>query len=306
MSAPRSLAPGVWGILATPFHGPDRAVDTASFARQIEHYRRLGASGVVALGVFGEAAKLDADERRVVVRTAIEAAGDLPLVVGIAGLATAPVVAQARAAADTAGEAGGALAGLMVQVNDTDPDVVAAHLRAVHEATGCGIVVQDYPATSGVRIASSTLLDVVDRAPAVVAIKAESPPTPLAITELVRGTRAPVFGGLGGVGLIDELAAGAAGAMTGFSHPEGLLAAVAAHRESGFPAAREAFAPWLPIANFEAQAGIQLALRKEILHRRGLLAEATIRSPGRELPAALEPLIQPHVDATAALLAGGA
>lgn len=306
MSAPRPLAPGVWGILATPFHGPDRAVDTVSFARQVEHYRRLGASGVVALGVFGEAAKLDADEQRTVVRAAIEAAGDLPVVVGLTGLATVPVLAQARAASETAREAGGALAGLMVQVNDTDPEVVAAHLRAVHEATGQGIVVQDYPATSGVRITASALLELVGRAPAIVAIKAESPPTPLAIAELVRGTRAPVFGGLGGVGLIDELAVGAAGAMTGFSHPEGLLAAVAAHRDGGFAAAREAFAPWLPIANFEAQAGVQLALRKEILHRRGLLDEAAIRRPGRELPAALDPLIGSHMTAAAALLAADA
>lgn len=300
MTAPPPLASGVWGILATPFHGSDRAVDTASFARQIELYHRIGAAGVVALGVFGEAAKLDADEQRAIVDTAVTAADDLPVVVGLAGLSAAPVLAQARAAADAAD---GRLAGLMVQVNDTDPDVVAAHLSAVHDATGLGIVAQDYPATSGVRIATSTLLEVVAAVPSTVAIKAESPPTSGAVAALAAGTDVPVFGGLGGVGLLDELAAGAAGAMTGFSHPEGLVAAVEAHRTGGFAAARDAFAPWLPIANFEAQAGIQLALRKEILRRRGVIDDASIRRPGRELPRSLESLLDQHVAAAAALLA---
>ena len=299
MTAPTPLARGVWGILATPFHGPDRAIDPGSFARQIEHYHRIGATGVVALGVFGEAAKLDADEQRVIVRTAVGAAGDLPVVVGLTGLSTAPVLAQARAAAEAAE---GRLAGLMVQVNDADPDVVSTHLTTVHDGTGLGVVVQDYPATSGVRIAASSLLELVAATPSTVAIKAESPPTSVAVARLTAGTDVPVFGGLGGVGLIDELAAGAAGAMTGFSHSEGLVAAVEAYRVGGFAAARDAFAPWLPIANFEAQAGIQLALRKEILRRRGLIDDATIRRPGLELPSALAALLDQHLVAAAELL----
>jgi 4-hydroxy-tetrahydrodipicolinate synthase len=297
---PTPLSPGVWGILATPFHGPDRAVDTRSFARQIQLYRDLDAAGVVALGVFGEAVKLDAAEQRTVVETAVAAAGDLPVVVGLPGLATAPVLEQARAAVAAAD---GHLAALMVQINDGDPEIAAAHLTAVHEATGIGIVAQDYPLSSGVRISAASLLDLVRRCDFVVAVKAEAPPTPPAIAELVAATDVPVFGGLGGVGLIDELAAGAAGAMTGFSHPEGLLAAVRAHQTGGFEAARDAFAPWLPLANFEAQAGVQLALRKEILHRRGVLDEPTIRRPGRDLPGSLVPLLDHHLAAIQPTLA---
>ena len=94
----------------------------------------------------------------------------------------------------------------------------------------------------------------------------------------------PVYGGLGGVGLLDELAAGAAGAMTGFSHPEGLQAALTAWADGGFRAAREAFAPWLPLVNFEAQPGVGLALRKEVLRRRGIIAESIVRPPAPKLP----------------------
>ena len=89
--------------------------------------------------------------------------------------------------------------------------------------------------------------------PFVAAVKAEAPPTPPAIATLTARLDVPVFGGLGGIGLLDELAAGSAGAMTGFSFPEGLLACVSAFRSGGYEAAREAFLPYLPLVNFEQQ-----------------------------------------------------
>jgi 4-hydroxy-tetrahydrodipicolinate synthase len=295
------LERGVWGILATPFSGPQLDIDVASLHRQIELYREIGARGVVALGVFGEAGKLDAAEQRRVIEATGESAGGLGVVIGLTPLATAPAIAQARAACTGVGDD---LTGVMVQVNAADPQVVVPHLRAIHEATGAGIVLQDYPRISGVHIAAEQLLEVLRSCPFVVAIKAEAPPTSTAVAALAADTTVPVFGGLGGVGLLDELAAGAAGAMTGFSHPEGLIAVVDAHQEGGFAAAREAFAPWLPIANFEGQEGIGLAIRKQILQQRGIIAEAGIRRPGRPFPEALRPLLQSHLAALQPLSKG--
>jgi 4-hydroxy-tetrahydrodipicolinate synthase len=288
------LEPGVWGILATPFRGSHLGIDLGSFLRQIELYRRIGAKGVVALGVFGEAAKLDGAEQRTVIDAAARAASDLRVVVGLTPLATKPALEQAEAAREGIGEN---LAGLMVQVNAAAPGPVAEHLNAIHDATGAGVVLQDYPLISGVHITTASLLEVVHACPFIVAIKAEAPPTPPAIAELTSGSDVPVFGGLGGVGLIDELAAGAAGAMTGFSHPEGLVAAVEAYQRDGFEAAYEAFRPWLPIANFEGQQGIGLAIRKEILRRRGIIDDAAIRRPGRTFPASLSSTLDAHLAA---------
>ena len=67
-----------------------------------------------------------------------------------------------------------------------------------------------------------------------------------------------VFGGLGGQGLLDELLSGAAGAMTGFSYPEALIACVRAWQTDGYEAARDALLPYLPLINFEQQARIAL------------------------------------------------
>jgi 4-hydroxy-tetrahydrodipicolinate synthase len=277
--------------MATPFDSSG-AVDERAIVKQIELYRRVGAAGVVALGVFGEAAKLDSQEKRNVVRAVTASCDDLPVVVGLSGRATAPAVEEASTIVSAARRD---LAGLMVQVHSSHPEVVAAHLTRVSDATGAGIVVQDYPLVSGVHISADDLATAIAACDCAIAIKAEAPPTPPAIATLAARTQLPVFGGLGGVGLIDELAAGAAGAMTGFSYPEGLVATVDAWFEGGFEAALETWSPWLPLANFEAQAGIGLALRKEILYRRGLLGSGTIRTPGTEIPKQLLPLLELHL-----------
>ena len=127
---------------------------------------------------------------------------------------------------------------------------------------------------SGVKIAPAVLAAALAQLDFIAAVKAEAPPTAAAIASLTERLDVPVFGGLGGIGLLDELAAGAAGAMTGFSYPEALLACVHRFTEDGYAGAREAFLPYLPLVNFEQQAGIALGVRKESLRRRGLIAEA--------------------------------
>ncbi|MEU1596515.1 dihydrodipicolinate synthase family protein [Streptomyces sp. NPDC005708] len=290
---PEKLAPGVWGVVATPFLGSAFEVDESSLARLVEHYERIGTTGLTVLGVFGEAARLSAEERRTVLEAVVDTVG-LPLVVGVTGLATAPVLEEAELVRDAVGDR---LAGLMVQVNSPDPQVVAAHLNAVHDATGAGIVVQDYPETSKVAIRSADLVRAVRAVPSAVAVKAEAPPTPAAVARLTAELEVPVFGGLGGLGLLDELAAGAAGAMTGFSCPEGLIACVEAWRNGGYDAAREAYLPYLPLVNFEAQAGIALALRKEAIRRRGLIMDSGVRPPAAQLPEALVSQLERHLAA---------
>jgi len=106
--------------------------------------------------------------------------------------------------------------------------------------------------------------------------------------------------GLGGIGLLDELAAGSAGAMTGFSFPEGLLACVNAWQAGGFEAARAAFLPFLPLVNFEQQVRIALAVRKEVLHRRGLIAESAARPPAASFPPTLSEPLDRHLAAVEA------
>jgi 4-hydroxy-tetrahydrodipicolinate synthase len=137
----------------------------------------------------------------------------------------------------------------------------------------------------------------------VIAVKAEAPPTSVAIAQLTAALDVSVFGGLGGQGLLDELLSGAAGAMTGFSYPEALIACVRAWQSDGYEAARDALLPYLPLINFEQQARIALPVRKECLRQRGLIADAGVRAPGAPFPEVLRESMLNHLAEAAAALA---
>jgi 4-hydroxy-tetrahydrodipicolinate synthase len=169
---------------------------------------------------------------------------------------------------------------------------VSAHLRAIHQETGLPVVLQDYPVASGVRASTDLIVGITRSTGFIAAIKCESPPTSPAIAALAARTEIPLFGGLGGIGLLDELQAGAAGAMTGFSYPEVLVEVVDAWRAGGYVAARAAILPWLPLINFEAQILVGLAIRKENLRRRGVLSSSAVRPPAMSLPASMAPLVE--------------
>jgi 4-hydroxy-tetrahydrodipicolinate synthase len=236
-------------------------------------------------------------ERGEVVRTVCARSRSLPLVIGVTGTDT---TGCAAAAAELAGLAGARAQAVMIQVSSAEPADLRAHLQAVHDACGIGIVVQDYPVITGVTIAPPDLADAIRGLPFVAAVKSESPPTGAVIAALATRVDVPVFGGLGGLGLLDELLAGAAGAMTGFSFPEAIGAALTAWRQGGFAAARAAYAPWLPLVNFEAQPGIGLSVRKHILRHRGLIEDASVRPPARPMPPELDRILAEHLAATGA------
>ncbi|WP_255767744.1 dihydrodipicolinate synthase family protein [Pseudarthrobacter sulfonivorans] len=297
-AARESLAPGVWGVVATPFQGSTMDVDLDSLSGLVEHYKAIGATGLTVLGVFGEAAALTAEERCQVLEIAVECT-DLPLVVGVTALATRPAIDEILAAQAVAGER---LAAVMVQANSARPDMVIAHLDAIHRATGAKVVLQDYPLASGVSISTQALISVVTWCTYVISVKAEAPPTSVAIAELSASVGVSIFGGLGGQGLLDELLAGAAGAMTGFSYPEALIACVRAWQRDGYDAARDQLLPYLPLINFEQQAKVALAIRKECLRERGLIKDPSVRPPAAGFPEKLRFSMGTHLAESAAAL----
>ncbi|MFE4951815.1 dihydrodipicolinate synthase family protein [Leifsonia sp. NPDC056665] len=284
MTAPErataALERGVWGVVATPFAGPVRDLDLPSLSRLARFYEACGATGLTVLGVFGEASSLSPQERTTVLRTVADAT-ELPMVVGVSALATAPAIAEIMSARAAVGDR---VRAVMVQVNSASPRVVIEHLHAIHAAAGIPIVLQDYPVASHVTVSTESVIEIVEACPFVCAVKAEAPPTAVAIARIVERVGVSVFGGLGGQGLLDELAAGAAGAMTGFSFPEALVACVSAWHAGDRDGAREGFLRYLPLVNYEQQPRVALALRKDLLARRGLLSEGAVRPPAAAFP----------------------
>ncbi len=125
--------------------------------------------------------------------------------------------------------------------------------------------------------------------PAARTIKLEDPPTPFKtsrILEHAKGIEVRIFGGLGGVFLLEELIAGAARAMTGFAFPAVLVQIVRLFRAGNIDGAADLFYRKVPLMRFEFQEGIGMAIRKEVLRRRGAIAHAAVRPPGGTLDAA--------------------
>ncbi len=276
-----TLPPGVYAILPTPF-ADDGRLDLTSLERVVEFELAAGIHGLTILGILGEAHKLGEEERRQVVATVVRrTAGRVPVVVGASAPATDLAIRYGQEA-----EALGATA-LMVAppVNLRGLEHVREFYRRVHDATQAPLVVQDEPVFSGVVMPATFLAALTDDLPRARAIKLEELPSPVKVAQVRAAARQPVavYGGMGGVYFYEELARGAAGTMTGFAFPEVLVAVYAAYAAGDRVAARTIFYRYLPLIRYEGQPGIGLALRKEILRRRGVIASATIRHPGPAL-----------------------
>ena len=95
--------------------------------------------------------------------------------------------------------------------------------------------------------------------------------------------RVSILVGNGGLYLPEELARGADGAMTGFAFPEMLIQVVKQYQSGDTKQAQNLFDAYLPMVRYEQQPGFGLAVRKEILRRRGAIANAATRAPGPKL-----------------------
>jgi 4-hydroxy-tetrahydrodipicolinate synthase len=162
-------------------------------------------------------------------------------------------------------------------------DALSEFYRGVAAVAGLPLVIQDEPAATGVVMPVSVLCGCIEAAGARV-VKLEDPPTPPKIAALLATDQGlQVFGGLGGAFALSELRAGACGTMTGFAFPEILAAVRARHGAKDAAGAAAVFDRFLPLIQFEAQQGVGLAIRKELLRRRGAIACAATRGPTRRL-----------------------
>ena len=101
----------------------------------------------------------------------------------------------------------------------------------------------------------------------------------------------PILTGLGALYAPFDLEAGSDGFNTGFAFPEVLMAMVAAARAGDWAGVHEIYARFAALIVFEQQPGV--AIRKELLRRRGLLASARARHPG----ATITPAVAKQLDA---------
>jgi len=275
------IDPGVYNIAATPFDESGE-LDMASLRTLVEFQLVRGVTGLTILGNLGEVRYLtDAERERVLETTMAHVAGRVPVIVGLGFSGAHATLYHARRAA-----ALGA-AGLMVAppAGARGQEAVVDHYRRVGEGTPLPIVIYDEPVSSGVTMPATMLARIVEAVPTAGVIKLEDPPTPFKLTQIRRlvGTRAQIFGGLGGVFFLEELGRGADGTITGFAFSEVLVGIYRQFMAGDLAQARAIFERYLPLIRYEAQPGIGLALRKEILRRRGAIRTSVLRPPAQPL-----------------------
>jgi 4-hydroxy-tetrahydrodipicolinate synthase len=278
---------GVFIISVTPFtDGGD--VDWPSVDSLVEFYLGKGVSGVTILGMMGEAQKLSDTESSTFAKYFINrVAGRVPVIVGVSHAGTDNLVHLSKTAMD-AGAAGvmvAPVAGLKTEIQIRD------YFAVIFKRLGPDIPVcfQDYPIGTGVNISVPAFLQLLDEHPSLVMFKHEDWPGLRKLQQVRRACdgsarrRISILCGNGGLYLPQELHRGADGAMTGFAYPEMLVQVCETFAAGRAEAAEDIFDCYLPLVRHEQQIGIGLAIRKEILRRRGAIASAAVRAPGPRL-----------------------
>ncbi len=283
-------AQGVYLIAVTPFTDSG-ALDLASTDRMVDFCLEKGVTGLTVLGIMGEAPKLTMEESRTFVRQVLaRVAGRVPVVVGASAPGFAPMKELTHSVMDLGA------AGVMVAPPSTvrTDDQITAYFDMVNETLGPQVpwVLQDHPVATGVQMSTGVILKILKNSPNCVMLKHEDCPG-LAKLSAIRAASdkgelqriAILTGNGGGLFLPEELTRGADGAMTGFAYPEMMVDVCAAHAAGDIERAHDLFDAYLPLARYEQQAGIGLAVRKHILMKRGVIASEAVRKPGPKLSA---------------------
>lgn len=285
-----ALAKGVYLIAVTPFKD-NGDLDLASTDRMVDFYLERGATGLTILGIMGEATKLTAEESRVFVKQVLARVNEsVPVVVGASAAGFAPMRELTASVMDLGAS------GVMVAPPSTvrTDDQIVAYFDMVNETLGPQVpwCLQDHPVATGVQMSTSVILRIFKNSPGCVMFKHEDVPG-LAKLSAIRAAsdrgevkRVSILtGNGGGLFLPEEMTRGADGAMTGFAYPEMMVGVVNAHASGDVERAHDLFDAYLPLARYEQQPGIGLAVRKHIMAERGAIASAAVRKPGPKLSA---------------------
>ena len=213
---------------------------------------RDGVHGLVVLGTVGENNSLGADEKRSVMKAAIEtSAGKVPVITGVSELTTASAVAFARDA-ERLGADGLMVLPAMVYVPTAEE--LECHFRTVAQATSLPIMLYNNPPAYRVNIDLATLERLAEE-PNIVAVK-ESAPDSRRFTDIFNalGERFMLFAGLDDV-MFEGICLGARGWVSGLSNafPKESLALFAALMAGDLGTARKIYRWFMPLLHLDAE-----------------------------------------------------
>ena len=269
---------GIHFMMPTPFSNNSQ-IDMDSIANLIEFSIKNRCHGIVIMGVMGEAHRLTENERNLIIKRVINKVNDrLPITVGVSG-ESIQIVSQRSIQAKDLGAS--YILCSPPKMTNTNENVIFNFFEHLSKSCTLPIILQDLPQETGVNLSPDFINKLFKEIPKIKFIKLEDPPTPKKISEILdkTSTELGIFGGLGGVFLIEELMRGAIGTMTGFAYPEILVDTYEHFTNNNINQARSLFFKWLPLIRYENQQGISLSIRKHILFKRGIIKTPSTRLP---------------------------
>jgi dihydrodipicolinate synthase/N-acetylneuraminate lyase len=285
---------GVYPVVPTTFTESGE-LDLASQKRCIDFMIDAGSNGLCILANFSEQFVLSDDEREVLTRTILEhVAGRVPVIVTTTHFSSRVCAERSRRAQD--------MGAAMVMVM---PPYHGATIRVPEEKTfeffaklsdavGLPIMVQDAP-VSGTTLSAAFLARMAREIEQVAYFKIETAGAASKLRELIRIGGDAIEGPWDGeeaITLLPDLDAGATGAMTGGSYPDGIRSIVDAYAAGRREDAVAAYARWLPLINHENRQGGLLAA-KALMKEGGVIACEAPRHPFPSMnPATRDGLIE--------------
>jgi dihydrodipicolinate synthase/N-acetylneuraminate lyase len=274
-----SLA-GILPVLQIPFTpgSPVDVIDEPALRREVEFCIAGGVHGLVVPALASEFMVLTDDERRLAVEVTIDqTAGRVPVVANVAGTSTSAALAFTRHAREAGATA---LMALPPYIRRPTMDGVFTYYAAIAEEAGLPVIVQNAPPPFGISLPTPVVLRLIEEIPLVTYIKEERIPPGRNIGEVV--ANAPtnlrgVFGGTAGMYFVSELQRGVIGSMPSAAVCDVLVAIFNAWSAGDAAHARTIHGQLLPLLTLEMSA--LMAVSKEVLRRRGVVATTTMRDP---------------------------
>ncbi|MGP8033061.1 MAG: dihydrodipicolinate synthase family protein [Steroidobacteraceae bacterium] len=258
---------GVFPAATTQFT-PSLEVDLRATQEVQAALLRDRVDGLVLMGTVGEGNSLSAEEKRSVLRAAVEVSeGRVPIIAGVSEFTTATAVTFVRDA-QALGASGFMVLPAMVYV--PTPAELEHHFRSVAAATSLPIMLYNNPPSYRVNIEIETLARLAD-VPNIVSIK-ESAPDPRRITDLYNafGERFALFAGLDDV-VFEAVTLGAKGWVSGLTNvfPAESLALFAALRSGDLERARRIYRWFMPLLHLDSEPDLvqSIKLAEQILGR---------------------------------------
>jgi 4-hydroxy-tetrahydrodipicolinate synthase len=243
-----SIWRGVIPAITTPFNA-DGSVDHDFLARHARLLVEAGCTGFVPLGSLGEAATLTRDEKIAVLETLVRAVR-VPIMPGIAALATDEAVRLAQAARDVG------CRGLMVlppYVYSTDWREMGAHVAAVIGATPLPCMLYNNPLAYKTDFTPPQIAELAARFANLAAVKESSGDVRrFAGLRALLGDRLDLLVGMDDA-IVEGVSMGAVGWIAGLvnAHPAESVRLFELARSGGAPAAADLYEWFLPLLRLD-------------------------------------------------------